>query len=598
MSSRPTSVQPASPKYLVLLGLAGIVATTLIAYIPAIRAGFIWNDNTYVHKNRLLSNPSFSNLVRIWSFQKVARPDGHRYLTGHTEQYYPLVFTTYWLESHLWANTNPTGFHVINVLLHIANALLVWLILHRLKFPWAYIVALIFALHPVEVESVAWITERKNVLSGLFYLLAMLSYLRFDRDRRLPFYFLALLCFILALLSKTVTCTLPAVLLLILCLRHHRVSWAPLLRLLPFFIVGVLFGLFTAYLEQHSVGAVGSEWQIAFWQRCIIAGRAVFFYVSKLLWPINLTFIYPRWNPDEFSPLGLFWPLAVILIAAALWYWRKALGHAPLAAWVAFVVTLFPALGFFDVYPFRYSFVADHFQYLASIFSIVLFVSLAHRLYTHFHPQPLLWNVFLTAKVCLTLVVVVFLGSITYLQSSSYKDIKTLWQHTTRKNPQAWMAWNNLGAIHMQERNFPAAHKCFQQAILVRPDYAVACANLGQCLALQGQFDLAVSHFQQAIEFRPDYTWAHLKLADIYAQRRQYDLAVATYKKTIALAEASSLAADRRTTRISAHRHLSDVYAEIGQYSLAADHAQKALDLTRRYGLTTRPREIEPQLRK
>jgi tetratricopeptide (TPR) repeat protein len=509
--------------------------------------------------------------------------DGRQCYSSYTEQYYPLVFTSFWIESKVWGNQNPTGFHIVNVWLHIINALLVWLILHRLRFPWAWLVAAVFALHPVAVESVAWITERKNVLSGAFYLLAMLSYLRFGRGRRWGFYGIALICFILGLLSKTVVCTLPVVLLLILWVRHEKFVWAELARLVPFFVIGAGLGLLTAYLEKHSVGAAGTEWQIAFWQRFIIAGKAVFFYASKLLWPMKLIFIYPRWELSEFSALGLLWPAGVIGIAAVLWWLRKHIGHSASLAWAGFVITLGPALGFVDVYPFRYSFVADHFGYLASIFAIAGVVGLIRRGYKRIHRGEV--NLGALIPAAFFLVVLAVLGRITYLQAGTYKDIKTLWQETTQANPQAWMAWNNLGAIYMKERDFPAARKCFEQAISTDPEYAAGHVNYGQVLAIQGKFDAAIRHFKKAIELKSDYVQAHLKLANVYAQQRQYELAIDTYKKTIQLAAKSALKLDQCNRRIEALSHLAGVYAEAGEYSLAVSYTQQALELARRYGL-------------
>ncbi|NIA06523.1 MAG: tetratricopeptide repeat protein [Actinobacteria bacterium] len=569
-----------SPNYLIILGLVAIVAATLLAYSPAMRGGFVWNDNTYVHQNRLLSDPSLVNLGKIWAIKKVTRPNGVKCYSSNTEQYYPLVFSSFWIESRVWGNSNPTGFHVVNVLLHIANALLVWMICRRLEIGWGWLIAAVFALHPVAVESVAWITERKNVLSGLFYLLAVLSYLRFDRDRRWGFYAISLTCFILGLLSKTVVCTLPVVLLLILWVRHKKFVWAELARLIPFLVIGTGFGLLTAYLEKHSVGAAGTQWQIAFWQRLIIAGKAVFFYMSKLLWPTNLAFIYPRWKPSDFSALGLLWPLAVVGMGGILWWFRKAIGRSACAAWIAFVVTLGPALGFIDVYPFRYSFVADHFQYLAMIFSIILLVGLVHQVYKRVKSVGLGTLMIGAIAVCL-----IILGDLTYVQAGSYINTKSLWLDTTSKNPQAWMAWNNLGAIHMRERDFPAARNCFEKLIELRPDYPPAQANYGKVLAIQGEFNSAIKHFNKAIKLQSDYVWAHLNLANVYAQLRQYEQAIAAYQRTIKLAEKSALILDQRNRRIEALSKLAGVYAETGQYGAAVGYARRALELSREYGL-------------
>ena len=243
--------------------------------------GFIWDDDDYVQDNLTLR--SLAGLGQIW-FQP-----------GATRQYYPLVHTTYWLEYRLW-DLNPTGYHVVNVILHALSAVLVWRLLIRLKVPGAWAAAALFALHPVHVESVAWITERKNTLSGAFYLSAAWAYLRYEEARSPRLYWAALLLFAAALLSKTVTCTLPAALLLVLWWKGQRPMRRTAVTLVPFFALGVAMSGVTVWMEKHSVGAWGPEWDLSLVERGLIAGRALWFYAAKLLVPLNLTFIYPRWK--------------------------------------------------------------------------------------------------------------------------------------------------------------------------------------------------------------------------------------------------------------------------------------------------------------
>ena len=596
-----------SPKWLIYLGLAAIVFATLIAYLPAIRAGFIWDDDRYVSENHLLGN--FSGLGKIWSLKLTTAADNHRHLISYTPQYYPLVFSTFWLESRLWDQSNPTGFHVVNVLLHIANALLVWLICHRLGFSWAYLAAVIFALHPVGVESVAWITERKNVLSGLFYLLVLLSYLRFEETRRKLFYFTALSCFVLALLSKTVTCTLPVILLLILWLRHRRLSWSDLARLIPFFAVGALLGLFTAYLERYKVGAIGAEWEIAFWQRWVIAGRAVFFYAWKLLWPVNLIFIYPRWNPEKFSLLDLLWPAAVIVLAMVLWSRRKAIGRAPLAAWAGFIITLFPALGFFDVYPFRFSFVADHFQYLASLFFIALFVGLGRGLYKRFCPQGFKSLLFPGARILLTSVVLLLLGYLTYAQAHMYEDVEGLWKTTIRRNPGARIAWNNLGMAYFVKGNLEQAIRVYSEAIELNPKHAKFYYGRASAYLVKADYNRAIRDSDKAIEFNPRYAKAYSNRGLAYHGKGDLEQAIRDYNQAIQLNPKDGKAyynrgraySDRRDYNRAirdldkaveldpknayAHYNRGLAYQGNGQYHQAIRDFDKALELNPRLAL-------------
>ncbi len=336
-----------------------LIVATLAAYVPAMQGGFIWDDDDYVTDNAALR--SLAGLAAIW-----LQP-------GAVPQYYPLTFTSLWLDYQLWG-VAPAGYHVVNVLLHGTNAVLVWLVLRRLALPGAWLAAMVFALHPVHVESVAWITERKNVLSGAFYLGALLAYLRFAglgapaaEAERWRSYALAVALFVCALLSKTVTCTLPAVILLLLWWKRGRVTRAEASATVPLFVVGACLALVTIWMERTHVGAQGAAWLLSPIDRALIAGRAVWFYAATLAWPHPLTFVYPRWEIDAGAWWQYLFPLAAAAVTALLFFARARIGRGPLVAVLCFGVTLAPALGFVDVYPMRYSFVADHYQYLASV---------------------------------------------------------------------------------------------------------------------------------------------------------------------------------------------------------------------------------------
>ena len=416
------------PPWVALLILVSLI---FLVYWPAIHGGFIWDDDDYVTNNPLLIEPD--GLYRIWA-------------TRESVQYYPLVFTTFLIEMRLWG-LQPMGYHIVNVAFHAINALVFWLLLRRLGVKGALFAAAIFALHPVYVESVAWITERKNVLSGMFYLLAAGSYLRFEDCRRWFWYFVALVLFLLALFSKTVTCSLPVVLFLILWWRRGKVDWRDIRLLLPFVVVGLVMGLLTAWYEVHYVGAQGEEWDISFGQRLLIAGRALWFYAIKLVWPVNLTFIYPRWELDVFDLWQWVWPLSFVIAAFCLWWFRERVGRGPLVGLACFSVTLFPALGFFDIYPMRYSYVADHFQYLASMGLIALSVGSVAYGIEQWGLTPARGMSKGFGLTVLGLIVLLVLGVLTWRQAHVYKNLETLWRDTIDKNPQAWMAYNNLGLV-------------------------------------------------------------------------------------------------------------------------------------------------------
>src|ERR1035441_9200976 len=338
-----------------LLGLLLILAT-LMADQPAWHGQRLWDDDKPLTQPELRS---LSGLGRIWTD------------IGATQQYYPLSFTAFWVQHRLWGDST-LGYHLVNILLHCLSALLFLAILRWLEVPGAWLAAAIFALHPVHVESVAWMSQLKNTLSGLLYLSSVLAYLGFDRTRKKRLYALALGLFLLALLSKTATVTLPAALLVIFWWKRGRLSWKQdASPLAPFFLAGLAAGLVTICLERGLYGAQGADFQFSLLERCLIAGHAIWFHLGKLLWPADLLFIYPRWQISQAAWPQYLYPAAVLALLAGLWrllYWSRA----PLAALLLFIGALFPTLGFFNVSTFRYTFVNDHHQYLASLGIIAL----------------------------------------------------------------------------------------------------------------------------------------------------------------------------------------------------------------------------------
>ena len=293
-----------------LFGLALVIATVL-AYQPAWHGAFIWDDDQYVTENPLLTAPD--GLRRIW------------FSLDSPSQYFPLTYTTFYLERPWWG-LNPAGYHWVNLLLHAGNALLVWRLLARLRAPGAWLAAGIFALHPVQVESVAWITERKNALMAFFYLLTLLAWVRFiggKTARPWRFYVLALFCYALTLLAKTTACTLPAALLLILWLEKIPIGWRRLAQVAPFLAMGIGMGLVTVWWERHHQGTHGQLFAIGWAERGLIASRAVWFYAGKLLWPANLTFSYPRWTISATDPAAYGWVAATAALGAGIWRARR-----------------------------------------------------------------------------------------------------------------------------------------------------------------------------------------------------------------------------------------------------------------------------------
>ena len=491
-----------------------IVIVTLAAYAPTLRNGFIWDDDLYVTKNRTLR--SLDGLRKIW------------FEIGSVPQYYPLVHTSFWIEYHLWG-ARPAGYHLVNVLLHACSAVLLGLVLSRLCIPGAWLAACVFALHPVHVESVAWVTERKNVLSGLLYLSALLSYLRFARplDRRpWRYYALALFLFLCALLSKTVTCSMPAAVLLLLWWKRGRLTRRNLAATIPFFVLGLVLGLATAWMEKHHVNAQGPPWELSIVERCLIAGRALWFYAGKLVWPHRLTFIYPRWHIDA----GAWWqyvlPVTAIAVVVTLWLGRRQMGRGPVAAILFFAGTLTPALGFFDVYPMRFSFVADHFQYLASIGLIALGAA---------GITACLQSAGSRVRYAAAGIVLAAFGVLVWHQCLAYRDAETVWRDTIAKNPGCPLAHYNLGVILLEREEHGEAAAHFAAVLEDQPEDLDGLNNLAFALVRDGRAEEAATWSRRALQLDPDNPHALCNLADALYRQGRTGEAIAHHRRALKL---------------------------------------------------------------
>ena len=473
------------------LGIA-ILLAVLIAYAPALNCGYIWDDDDYILHNDTLR--SLSGLWQIW------------FELGAVPQYYPLVHTTYWLEFQAWG-THPAGYHLLNILLHAASAILLWRILTRLEVPGAWLAAAIFALHPVHVESVAWMTERKNTLSGLFYLLAAMSYFRADlrfspqreesedqNSMRWGWYLASWFLYAAALLSKTVTITLPAAILLMIWWKEGSISRKDFVRCLPMLLVGLPLAWLTVWMEQHYVGIKHIDLGLEPVDRLLIAGRALCFYAEKIIWPVDLAFIYPRWNIDSTDWSQYLFPLFFSGVLLVLWGQRRTIGRGPLVACLFFAGTVSPALGFVDVYPMRFSFVADHFQYLASIGLITLLACLLRQWIL----VPLRRNRSLILLFMLGLLSV--LATLTWRQCGIYKDLKTLWSDTLRKNPHSAMVHHNLATVFADNGEYQQAISHFQRTLELDPDDTDSHYNLGVAFSKREEWEQAVVHLTRTLE--------------------------------------------------------------------------------------------------
>jgi tetratricopeptide (TPR) repeat protein len=556
-----------------------LLLATVAAYLPALRGALLWDDNMHVTAPAL---QSLHGLWRIW------------FDLGATQQYYPLLHSAFWLEHRIWGDA-VLGYHLTNVVLHAACAGLVVLIIRRLSIPGAWLAGFVFALQPVCVEAVAWVSEQKSTLSGVFCLAAALVYLHFDQSRRKSTYGIALGLFMLALMSKTVTATLPASLLVIFWWQRGRLEWKrDVLPLLPWFGLAIPAGLFTAWVERtpRLIGAQGSEYSLTLLQRLLLAGRVPWFYAWKVIWPSNLMFIYPRWTIDPGAWWQYLFPIGLIAVAVGLvWVARKDRG--PLAGFLIFGGTLFPVLGFLNVYPFRYSFVADHFQYLACLGLIVPLAAALTVLAGRMAPGRI-------ATLALPLVLLATLGFATRRQAGDYTDYETLFRRTMARNPNSPLLHNNLGvqmmltparipealtefqtAVRLQPGNadyhdnlglalasvpdrMPEALAEYRTALRLNPDFANAHVNLGLALSsLPGRLPEAIAEYREALRLKPDFWEAHLDLGIAYGKTpdRQSD-AIAEYRIALGLKPDSVQAHFNLGNALQNTGHLEEAIAE------------------------------------
>lgn len=471
--------------WMIVVGVIFIVAASLVIYIPAMRGGYIWDDNLYVEENPLLSSPN--GLWNIWMGKNVP------------SQYVPMVYTTFRFEYSLWG-LRPFGYHLTNVLLHVFNALLIWLLLSRLKIRGAWFVSAIFALHPVHAESVAWITERKNVLSLFFCLVSAVAYFQYafgsskesTKGRSEIFYQLSTFLFLCALASKAVMCFFPVILLIVLWWKHGRIILKDIRDLSRFFALSLAWGLFIIWWEHKHVGTGNVEFGLTPIKQILLASRALWFYLGKLFYPVNLMFSYPKWNIEPTNSLHYAWLLLSLVAAWGIWHWRKKLQRGLIAAIAFFIVALSPMLGFFSLYTFVYTYVADHYQYVASIGPITLFVSIGCIAVNR------LGKYAKGISIASVVLILSTLGTLTWQQCHIYKDRETLWQDTIRKNPDSFMAHLNLGTEYYKQDKLDEATSWFKKTIQLKPDDAQAYYNLGLVFVKKGDQDKAISYFKQA----------------------------------------------------------------------------------------------------
>jgi Flp pilus assembly protein TadD len=518
-----------------------LVLITIAIYIPAIGAGYIWDDDTLLTANPQMRNSA--GLGEIWRGEQV-------------RDYTPVTLTLFWLECRLWGLT-PTGYHVVNILLHAASALLLWLILRRLRIPGAWLAALLFAIHPVNVASVAWVAELKNTLSSALFLGSILTFLIARDEKRRLAYAGSLALFILAALSKGAVVTLPAVLILCILWRDRKITRRDLLAILPHAIIGLAAALLTIHFQaraQH-YGLIPDtlEYRIA------RAGMAIWYYLAALVWPAGLSPMRPQWTPSLRNPLTWL-PAIAAVVAPAIFYWkRRTWGRPLLFAYAYYMVMLLPVLGFVWMALMQETPSADWWQYMAAPGMFALFGAAVVTLDQRYGAAMVVAAAAAGAFIPLTI-----------QREAIYQSMETYCRAVTAEVPHAWTLQMNLGIMLKRHGDFAGAEACYRQALAHNPRYVEAHVNLANALGASGNVPGADRELRLALQLRPGDPVILQNLASVCANEGRTNEAIA-FETQAAQAEPGN----RWLLRT-----LADMDERAGRYAHAAASYQQAIALS------------------
>ena len=536
-----------------------LMVSVILTYVPVWQAGFIWDDDAVLTANPCVVGPL--GLKEIW--------------TTSAADICPLVLTTYWVEHALWG-LEPLPFHLVNVLMHAACAVLLWRVLRSLRVQGAWLGAAFWALHPVQVETVAWITEMKNTESGLFFLISVLFFVKWLRAKELDGrtgigwnYALTLIFAVLAMASKSSTVILPVVLCLCAWWVEGKWYWRNVARVVPLFLMSIAASALSIWTQGLQLATVTDpHWARTWPERLAAAGDAVWFYLGKLLWPHPLITIYPRWQIDAGQWVSYLPLLAVIVVLSIFWLKRELWSRAWFFAFAYFVVALLPVLGLIDNPIFRYSLVFDHFQYLASIGPLALVGTGLVRFADFIIPKKPWFKSALCAELLL------ILGMASWQRTWAYASQETLWTETLAQNPESWLAHNTVGLIFFSRGQLDEAVTQFQKVLEINPNFADAHCNLGSALFQRGQPDEGVAEFQKALEINPNLAEAHSDLGSAFLQKGRLDEAIAQFHEALEINPGSS------PTRYN----LGNALFQKGQLEGAITQFQEALRLNPDFG--------------
>ena len=570
----------------------GLVAAVVLTYLPVRHAGFIWDDHEYITTSPCMIG--LHGLKTIW--------------TTSAADISPLTLTTFWVEHALWGLA-PLPYHLVSVVLHGACAVLLWRVLRNLQVPGAWLGAALWALHPVQVESVAWVSETKNPQSGLFFLFSILFFLKWrnarDQTRQISkgwTYVPMLVSAALAMASKSSTVVLPAVLCLCAWWMDGRWSWRNVAKVGPVFVLSIAASALSIWTQALALSeARDPQWVRTYPHRLVAAGDAIWFYLGKLIWPHPLVANYPRWKIDPGSWFSYLPLLAVPIVLFTLWRERQAWSRPWFFVFVYFLIALLPVLGLFDNPIFRFSLVFDHLQYLASMGPITLTGAGMVQLAQLRLPGEM-WR-----QCVLCTGVLLLLGTLSWKRSEVYQNEATFWTDTVTKNPRGWLGHDALGSVLLLNGKIHEAEAQYEEAITINPHSALVRNNLGILLFNQRKLEQATAQLEKAVNDDPDYADAHSNLGNAFLAQGKIDEAIVQYEKALAIKPgnyalcfslgnalyaqgklAEAIACYETVLKVNptyaeAHNNLGNALLASSHFPEAITHYEKALDLSSDY---------------
>ncbi|MBF0287811.1 MAG: tetratricopeptide repeat protein [SAR324 cluster bacterium] len=534
-------------------GVLTLIALSLLAYYPATQAEFIIDDTPFYIEDPVMNQSD--GIFKIWLNPRE---------NNDIWPYIPITRTSFWIERQL-VGLNFQVSHLINIGLHIITAFFLWLCLRYLHVRGAWLIGMIFVLHPIHVQSVAWIAERKNVVAGVFYILTVWSYFHFEKKKHWPWYVLTLGLFLCSLLSKSSTIMLPV--LFIFCRLWNRSRWDKIdvIQLVPFFLLSLLMGYVRIWFEINSFDATGINYGWTFVERLLIAGHVPFFYLTKIFFPYPLLFTYHKW-PIDAAQVSMYLPLVSIIVVGTILFWKYfSWGRSLFLALGAFLISLFPVLSFFNNSWTQFSFVADHWVHLPSIPVLILLVQ--GIFYAVGCIKENAWARYVQSGIYVMLFIILL--GLTWNQTQYYKNNKVLWESTLAHYPDAWMAHQELGREYMADGDNQLALRHLNKAIQLKNDRPDAYINRGVAYFILEQYPRAIQNFNQALQLNNEMVKAYYNRGKSYAKLHQYKKALADFTQILVLDPQFAEAYNNRGT----------IYLDLKQYSQALQEFNQALQL-------------------